>query len=508
MIQTLGTSGISKGSTIQHVVASGEWLTQIARCYGADLTELSIANPQVTDPGASLDSMILTIPRMGSVGPIYGPPCVIFHVVQSDETWHSIAQKYNADIAVLQLANGNTTFSIGTTIKVPLNSAGGPQVPRITSAEDKESLVEDILKKSYTGSITYTSPSSMTIGAQSPVELYLTPSLSAGEIVSLVEASGLTTSTPESDTVFTSGDEEVKITSTSKIEITPLIKAVLSSADQDAIGIQPDEIDDLTMVGSNRSAALKWQIESRKAGPQKMILRIYRLVKVDGRDDWRKVEEFNVDVDVDFKMSQRLQPLLDWEWIAGILITLLIIPAFWRWYDQRNKKPKQLEKSRQNKPGNESLGNIFISYRRSDSADIVGRIYDRLIDEFGRNPIFKDVDSIPFGVDFKEYLDKRVGECKVLLAVIGDRWVDANDATGKKRLEDSGDFVRLEIESALERGIPVIPLLVRGAQMPSEEHLPPSLKKLAYRNGIQIRSDPDFHNDMNRLITALEKYIR
>jgi hypothetical protein len=254
----------------------------------------------------------------------------------------------------------------------------------------------------------------------------------------------------------------------------------------------------VTGVASNISAVLQWQIESRKGGPQKMILRIYRLVKVDGREDWRKVEDFNVDIDVDVKMSQRLR-MLDWEWIAGIGITLLIIPAFWRWYDQRNKKPKELEKLRQNKPGNESLGNIFISYRRSDSADIVGRIYDRLIDEFGRNPIFKDVDSIPFGVDFKEYLDKRVSECKVLLAVI---------ATGKKRLEDSGDFVRIEIESALERGIPVIPLLVRGAQMPPEEHLPPSLKRLVYRNGIQIRSDPDFHNDMNRLITALEKYIR
>ena len=152
-------------------------------------------------------------------------------------------------------------------------------------------------------------------------------------------------------------------------------------------------------------------------------------------------------------------------------------------------------------------GHIFVSYRRSDSADIAGRIYDRLIGKFGKNPVFKDVDSIPLGLDFKEYLDKKVGECNVLLAVIGDRWIDAKDATGKKRLADSGDFVRIEIESALERGIPVIPLLVRGAQMPSEKHLPPSLKKLVYRNGIQIRSDPDFHNDMNRLISALNKYI-
>ena len=151
---------------------------------------------------------------------------------------------------------------------------------------------------------------------------------------------------------------------------------------------------------------------------------------------------------------------------------------------------------------------IFISYRRSDSADIAGRIYDRLIGRFGKNPVFKDVDSIPLGFDFKEYLDKKVGECDVLLAIIGDQWLDASDASGKNRLKDPTDFVRIEMESALQRGIPVIPLLVRGAEMPSEETLPFSLRKLVYRNGIPIRSDPDFHRDMDRLISALEKYTR
>jgi hypothetical protein len=154
-----------------------------------------------------------------------------------------------------------------------------------------------------------------------------------------------------------------------------------------------------------------------------------------------------------------------------------------------------------------SFGNIFISYRRVDSADITGRIYDRLIGKFGRGPVFKDVDSIPLGIDFKEYLDMKVGECSVLLAVIGDRWLEAGDSSGKRRLDDPADFVRIELESALERNIPVIPLLVRGAQMPSEGNLPPSLRKLAYRNGIPIRSDPDFHRDMDRLIKALEGYV-
>jgi hypothetical protein len=150
---------------------------------------------------------------------------------------------------------------------------------------------------------------------------------------------------------------------------------------------------------------------------------------------------------------------------------------------------------------------IFISYRRTDSADVAGRIYDRLVGKFGKSLIFKDVDSIPLGFDFKEYLGRHVGECDVLLAIIGDRWLDTHDSSGRRRLDDPTDFVRIEIESALDRNIPVIPLMVRGASMPREEDLPPSLRKLVYRNGIPIRSDPDFHRDMDRLISALERYV-
>jgi hypothetical protein len=127
------------------------------------------------------------------------------------------------------------------------------------------------------------------------------------------------------------------------------------------------------------------------------------------------------------------------------------------------------------------------------------------VDEYGRASIFKDVDSIPLGTDFKEFLDRKVSECIFVLAIIGDRWLDARDETGKRRLEDPQDFVRAEIESALEQNIPVIPLLVRDAKMPEEEDLPASLRKLVYKNGIRIRPDPDFHRDMERLISALDE---
>ena len=96
------------------------------------------------------------------------------------------------------------------------------------------------------------------------------------------------------------------------------------------------------------------------------------------------------------------------------------------------------------------MSKILISYRREDSADVTGRIYDRLIQQFGQGAIFKDVDSIPFGVDFRIYLDAQVAKCEVFLAVIGRDWMKKRGSKGKSRLEDPGDFVRIEIESALQ----------------------------------------------------------
>jgi hypothetical protein len=133
---------------------------------------------------------------------------------------------------------------------------------------------------------------------------------------------------------------------------------------------------------------------------------------------------------------------------------------------------------------------------------MVGRIYDRLKDDFGEENIFKDVDNIPFGVDFVEHLDLEVQKCNVLFVVIGARWLNS-DSGERARLEDSNDFVRVEIASGLRRGIPVVPLLVDGARMPREDQLPDDIKLLARRNGTDIRHDPDFHGDMTRLLARL-----
>ena len=122
-----------------------------------------------------------------------------------------------------------------------------------------------------------------------------------------------------------------------------------------------------------------------------------------------------------------------------------------------------------------------------------------------------DIDAIPLGVDFRKYLADEVNQCDVLLAVIGDHWLDAAYRDGPKkdtrRLDDPQDYVRIEIESALARGIPVVPLLVGRTAMPGETDLPDGLKELAYRNAAAVRSGPDFHGQVDRLIRGLEQLL-
>ena len=115
---------------------------------------------------------------------------------------------------------------------------------------------------------------------------------------------------------------------------------------------------------------------------------------------------------------------------------------------------------------------IFISYRRIDSAGHVGWLNDDLSERFGQDHIFRDIETIQPGADFVEAIQQAVGSCDVLLAVIGRQWLAVTDATGRRRLDDPDDFVRLEIATALARNIPVIPVLVQGASMPAAHELP------------------------------------
>ena len=151
-------------------------------------------------------------------------------------------------------------------------------------------------------------------------------------------------------------------------------------------------------------------------------------------------------------------------------------------------------------------GRIFMSYRREETAYSAAWLFDRLVGHFGRNQVFKDVDSIELGEDFVEVITTAVGACDVLLALIGHQWLTMTGQDGQRRLDDPHDFVRLEIEAALTRNVRVIPILVAGAQMPRAEELPASLAKLARRQALEL-SPTRFDSDTERLLRVLDRTI-
>jgi len=147
--------------------------------------------------------------------------------------------------------------------------------------------------------------------------------------------------------------------------------------------------------------------------------------------------------------------------------------------------------------------NIFLSYRRADSRGYTNAIYTLLEFHFGSDQIFMDIDTLVPGSDFVKCLEDAVEGCDIFLAIIGLRWENIKDKEGNRRLENPEDFVRIEVAHALKRGIPVIPVLVDGAEMPSSENLPDNLKELARRHAFSIGDY--MRTDVQRLIKVLEK---
>jgi len=149
---------------------------------------------------------------------------------------------------------------------------------------------------------------------------------------------------------------------------------------------------------------------------------------------------------------------------------------------------------------------LFINYRREDTAPYAHRLCDHLIPHFGKNQVFIDIDQIDPGEDFVKAINGKVGTCDIVIVAIGPRWLNATDASGSRRLDNEGDFVRMEIVAALQRNIPVIPVLFGRAQMPRSEDLPEALAPISRRNAFEL-SETRFHADVNRLIEKIKKSL-
>lgn len=152
----------------------------------------------------------------------------------------------------------------------------------------------------------------------------------------------------------------------------------------------------------------------------------------------------------------------------------------------------------------EFLEGVFITYRRDDQAGFAGRLVDRLAERFGKEKIFRDVDSMRYGHDFRKVIEEQLAQCKVMLVVIGRNWLNAETPNGLRRLDDPDDIVRLEIAAGLAReDVRVIPILVDGASVPKTTELPDSLRGLADRHGHSM-SNSNFHGDLEMLLTQLK----
>ncbi len=149
------------------------------------------------------------------------------------------------------------------------------------------------------------------------------------------------------------------------------------------------------------------------------------------------------------------------------------------------------------------MSKIFISYRRVDSQNATGRILDRLKDVFKTEEVFMDVESIPQGINFLEFSRKRLEDAEIVVAIVGKNWAKSLI----ERENDPNDFVRIEIEEALASKVPILPVYVDDAKSPGPVDLPLSIQNFSYFNGITVRPNPDFENDISKVIEAIKKIV-
>lgn len=149
---------------------------------------------------------------------------------------------------------------------------------------------------------------------------------------------------------------------------------------------------------------------------------------------------------------------------------------------------------------------LFLSYRQSDTLGQTGRLADALEARYGRDAVFRDIDSIEAGRRFDEVIERALADCRVFLPLIGDEWLTVRGADGLRRLDDPQDFVRREVATALARGVPVIPLLLEGARIPPATELPPELRPLLRHQALEL-SETRWDFDVGRLVAAIDRQL-
>lgn len=323
---------------------------------------------------------------------------------------------------------------------------------------------DDILKEMDWGNIAFNTPSKMSLRDTATIQLVLSLAHEVDELSRMITAKG------EKDHA--------------KIKVSDRMEADLSGFDFEIIPITPKE----QAISHFDATSWSWRVRPKTTGLHQLHLTLTAKFELNGTQTQKSIRTFERTITVEVTTTEMMADFVadNWHWLwapFGLPV------GAWVWKKRRRKSQLQVS------------GGIFISYRREDSAGHAQAIYAQLAQHIPKDRIFMDVDAIKPGVDFPRVLQRAVAECEVMIAVIGKRWVGTEGQTGR-RIDDPKDFVRLEVSTALARGIPVIPVLVEGATMPPENTLPDDLKKLNNRQWIEL-SNTRFAYDLGRLVDAV-----
>jgi hypothetical protein len=144
---------------------------------------------------------------------------------------------------------------------------------------------------------------------------------------------------------------------------------------------------------------------------------------------------------------------------------------------------------------------IFLCYRRDDTRWVAGRLYDELRQRYGREQVFQDITAIRPGIRYTDQIQEEISRCDVLVVVMGEGWLLAADPQGRRRLDSPRDLVRLEIAAALQRDIPIIPVLVQRASMPADVDLPDDIADLTLYHACEV-TDTRWDYDVGVLLKS------
>lgn len=212
---------------------------------------------------------------------------------------------------------GNVFSTINSCLGCTTNPPSSPMPGESLSVNQQLVEIDEELNKSMQSSFAFNAPESMKLNDTITIELLLNPSVSTLELGNQITEGGTV--------------------NTGTLEITPRMKAELIAQDPDAFNINQIPEDPEQLISATDTTRWKWLLTSKKRGAQTLTLVVYRLVQFQGQDYWREVETYKANINVNVTVVQQIQSI-DWKWLAGIIITALLIPAFWRWIDKRKKE--------------------------------------------------------------------------------------------------------------------------------------------------------------------------